>query len=83
MRAARSWWWSLWCVDGGGSWPIALCSATPNRYLALDLELYHFASRIFDARIARMRHDRARGVVCRLEAPLAAPGCTTICHREE
>ncbi|KAH8073278.1 hypothetical protein JL721_3265 [Aureococcus anophagefferens] len=56
-------------------------AAAAARYLALDVALYAHATRLFDARVAAMRRDRDRGIVCRLEAPLLEdPACATVCH---
>ena len=64
-------------ADAGAIAPAALAAA--RRYFALDTKLYEYANALLDARLARMRRDRAAGVVCRLVPPLAASGCATVC----
>ena len=58
--------------------PAALGAA--RRYSSLDWELYRFATQLFETRLARMHRDRAAGIVCRLEGPIARDGCSTVCY---
>ena len=63
----------------------AAALAAARRRMGVDMALYDEATRIFEERLAAMRADQARGVVCRFEGPTvgADAACGMVCTGDE